>query len=192
MIVTRRELEGRAADAFRAHGFDGASISVLSEATGLRRASLYHHFPGGKDEMAASVLARVSAEFTRTVLAPLGGRADPRARILAMVDGLDRFYDGGTKACLIDVFSFGTTQAPLRAALGRAVAYWVDVLARTLAEAGLDPESARGAAEDAVIAVEGALVLARATGSTEPFRRTLSALPGRLIGPGAGAGGGAA
>ena len=40
-------------DVFRRCGYDGATLSSISEATGLGRASLYHHFPGGKQEMAA-------------------------------------------------------------------------------------------------------------------------------------------
>ncbi len=33
---------------FRLHGYEGASIRLLAQATGLERASLYHRFPGGK------------------------------------------------------------------------------------------------------------------------------------------------
>ena len=45
---------------FRRAGYDGVSISRISEATGLGRPSLYHYFPGGKDEMAHAVLAAAS------------------------------------------------------------------------------------------------------------------------------------
>ncbi|MEM8810542.1 MAG: TetR/AcrR family transcriptional regulator, partial [Cyanobacteria bacterium P01_G01_bin.38] len=31
---------------FRRYGYEGASLSMLSKATGLGKASLYHHFPG--------------------------------------------------------------------------------------------------------------------------------------------------
>ena len=45
------------AEAFREHGFEGASLAQLCEATGLGKGSLYHFFPGGKDEMAEVVAA---------------------------------------------------------------------------------------------------------------------------------------
>ena len=48
---------------FRQHGYEGATLSKISEATGLGRASLYHHFPGGKQEMARAVLESVAAWF---------------------------------------------------------------------------------------------------------------------------------
>ncbi len=44
-------------DVFRRRGYEGATLSVLSRACGLGKASLYHHFPGGKDEMAARAAA---------------------------------------------------------------------------------------------------------------------------------------
>lgn len=43
-------------DLFRQFGYDGVTLSKISQATGLGKASLYHHFPGGKDEMVETVL----------------------------------------------------------------------------------------------------------------------------------------
>jgi len=42
---------------FRERGYEGATLTQLAAATGLGKASLYHHFPGGKAEM-ADVLVR--------------------------------------------------------------------------------------------------------------------------------------
>lgn len=54
--MSREELVALLAEVFRRHGYDGASMAEISAATGLGRSSLYHWFPGGKDEMAAAVL----------------------------------------------------------------------------------------------------------------------------------------
>jgi AcrR family transcriptional regulator len=43
-------------DLFRQLGYDGVTLSKISQVTGLGKASLYHHFPGGKDEMVETVL----------------------------------------------------------------------------------------------------------------------------------------
>ena len=42
-------------EVFREHGFEGASLALIGERTGLGKGSLYHFFPGGKEEMAAAV-----------------------------------------------------------------------------------------------------------------------------------------
>ena len=48
-------------------------------------------------------------------------------------------------------------------------------------EAGLRPAVARGRAEDLVVRIEGALVVAASTGSTRVFARTLQDLRGSLL-----------
>lgn len=176
-----RVLTDSIADIFRAEGFDGASLSLLASRTGLGKASLYHHFPGGKSDMAEAVYDRVSAAFTREVLARLAGKEPPRERLKRMAEALDHFYDGGRRACLIDVFSIGGLREAFGSKLAEAVTYWEAAIARTLADAGFDRETALQRAEDAVLSIEGALVVARATGRTEAFARTIGSLPDRLL-----------
>ncbi|HKX35432.1 MAG TPA: TetR/AcrR family transcriptional regulator, partial [Rhizorhapis sp.] len=36
-------------EVFREHGFEGASLAIISARTGLGKGSLYHFFPGGKE-----------------------------------------------------------------------------------------------------------------------------------------------
>ena len=76
-IVPKDEVLDRLAQAFRENGYDGASIARLSEATGLGKASLYHYFKGGKQEMAAAVLGHVGVRFSNMVIAPLRGTGQP-------------------------------------------------------------------------------------------------------------------
>lgn len=166
---------------FRRWGYDGASLSRLSQGTGLGRASLYHHFPGGKTEIAQAAYARISATFTAEVLAKLAGNGAPAERILQMTDALDTFYEGGRAACFIDIFAIGGARDVFSEQLTGAVGYWIAAIARTLEEAGQRPEEARLRAQDAVIAIEGALVLARATARQEVFARVIETLPGRLL-----------
>ena len=54
--LAKEEVVARLMKVFRREGYEGASLSRLSEATGLGRSSLYHHFPRGKEDMAAAVL----------------------------------------------------------------------------------------------------------------------------------------
>lgn len=56
---------------FRTHGYDGASLSRISEATGLQRASLYHRFPDGKLQMGKAVLEHAIEWLREYALEPL-------------------------------------------------------------------------------------------------------------------------
>ena len=71
------------AELFRERGFDGASLSDIGERTGLGKGSLYHFFPGGKEEMATSVLDEIAGWFEEAVYRPLRGSEDPRDLLLS-------------------------------------------------------------------------------------------------------------
>ena len=77
--VTDDEVFQNIAEVFRTYGYEGASIRLLSEATGLERASLYHRFPNGKEGMAVAVIAHTGAWFHEHVFLPLRGASSGRA-----------------------------------------------------------------------------------------------------------------
>ena len=62
-VAERSDVLPLLAEVFREHGYEGASLSLISKATGLGKGSLYHFFPGGKEEMAVAVLAEIDGWF---------------------------------------------------------------------------------------------------------------------------------
>ena len=62
--ITDGQLTEALTRVFQTYGYDGATLSRISDATGLQRASLYHRFPGGKEEMAKFVLATCQLRIT--------------------------------------------------------------------------------------------------------------------------------
>ena len=179
--LPKEEVIERLMRVFRREGFDGASLARLSEATGLGRSSLYHHFPRGKEDMAEAVLEASSDRFASLVLSPLDAAGSVRDRLMAMVRGLDEFYAAGHDACLTELFGVGTTGTQFVPRLRGTIAAAIEAIAAALIEGGLAVEPAHRRAEDALVAIQGALVLARATDSTAVFHRTLTELPDRLL-----------
>ena len=88
----RREVLRALGEVFRAHGYEGASLTLITEATGLGKGSLYHLFPGGKEQMAAEVLADIDGWFELNIYAPLREASDPARAIAAMIAGVDRVF----------------------------------------------------------------------------------------------------
>lgn len=172
--LSREQVLDRLLDAFRSDGFDGASLAALSTATGLGRSSLYHYFPGGKAEMGLAVLDRLDAVLEPALLAPLRAPGSPQDRVDAMVEVVRAFYDDGRKACLLERMVASTDRATFARPLARAFGRWIEALAAVGADAGLDPGVARERAEDAVVRVEGALIVAAATGDPAVFGRALA------------------
>src|SRR5687768_4803588 len=99
-LIPREEVLNRLTRVFRESGY-AASLSQLSEATGLQRASLYHYFPGGKAEMAAAVIERSNRILEEQIIRPLLACGDPLTRLRAMARSLDRYFAGGTESCLL-------------------------------------------------------------------------------------------
>lgn len=180
--TTRADALALIAAAFRAHGYDGTSLSLIAQATGLGRASLYHHFPGGKEEMAREVFAHTGAAVDALLLAPLRGPGTPAERIDAHCAGIRAFYEGGAANCLLGALTLSGGADLFQAELAASFKLWIDALAKVLREAGQGRGPARRAAERAVAQVQGALILSRGLGQLAAFQRSLAALPQLLLG----------
>lgn len=169
---------------FQRYGYEGASLTRLCEATGLQRASLYHRFPGGKEQMAEAVLEGVALWLETHVLQPLRGAGSPEQRVRQMAGQLDALYRGGERSCLLDTLSLGDAGGPFRTAVRAAAQSWLGAMEKVAREAGRSRAAARRLAEGALVRIEGSLVVARTTGSPGAFRRALDGLPALLTGGG--------
>ncbi len=178
------ELVERIADVFRQYGYDGTSLDRLSEATRLPPSALRTAFPNGKPDMAQAVLGHAHAWFLQHVFEPLRAPGPPRSRLERMAKALDRYYHHGRAACLLELFAVSDYGGPLHAYVRRLILGFIDQLAEVVAETGVERDLAARRAEDAVIDLQGALVVSRGLQSTEPFRRTLATLADRLLSSG--------
>ena len=181
--IDDEDLLARLSCVFRDAGYEGASLSLLSEATGLKKASLYHRFPNGKQQMAEEVLAAALAWYQTNVLAPLRSSASPSERVAAVVRQLDEFYAGGLQACLLNMLASPRAElGPFSEAIKSAFEALISAFAAVARDAGFDARSARHRAERAVMLLQGSLVMSRGLGSTKPFKTFLSGLTDDLIG----------
>src|SRR5580658_584184 len=150
-------------------GLQGASFSEILEASGAPRGSLYHHFPGGKDELvlaalehagnqALSVLDRLSGKPAREVAE--GFLALWRS-VLARSD-----FSAG---CAVVAVTVAAESESLRARAADILRHWREKLATLFAAGGIPKKKARAIAASLVAACEGAVILARAERSFDPF-----------------------
>ncbi len=178
--ASREELDQILA-VFRAHGWEGASLSRLSAATGLHRASLYHRFPGGKTAMAVAAIRHAGQKFADDVLAPLTEDGDLTERVQRTGLRLARFFGHGTRWCLSDTITLAVDEPAIAAAVRDVVGGWIEAFAAAAAEAGHDAPRERAIA--ALVAIQGSLVVARATGDTRPFEDAIASLDTTLAQP---------
>ena len=170
------------AEAFREHGFEGASVAQLCQATGLGKGSLYHFFPGGKDEMAAAVLADVDAWFTGAIFEPLRSAAPGGpAAISGMFDAVAGYFRSGQRVCLQGAFALGRERDRFADVIQRYFEQWIAALAAALRSGGQSEPAARAAAVEVVAAIQGAIVLSRGLDEPEIFMQVIERQRARLL-----------
>ncbi|WP_067855266.1 TetR/AcrR family transcriptional regulator [Nocardia shimofusensis] len=82
-LATRQRLLDVAAQLFASEGFAAVTTTGLSEAAGVTRGALYHHFANMTEVMEA-VFARSEGQLVSRVSEALAEHADARARLLAL------------------------------------------------------------------------------------------------------------
>ncbi|MDP6690609.1 MAG: TetR/AcrR family transcriptional regulator [Alphaproteobacteria bacterium] len=176
----RDNLVWAAAKLFRRQGYSGTGLRDILAASGAARGSLYHYFPGGKEQIGAAAVTAAGGLVTET-FAELARQADGPADFLHRYSDLlvrwleaSKFRDG----CPITTTLLETTpESAAISAAGRAVfADWRGVMADMLRRDGW-PASRVPATATAIIAgLEGALLMARVQGSARPIHDTAQAL----------------
>lgn len=76
-----------AAKLFRERGYLGVSMNDVAAALNMRKASLYHHVPHGKDQLFAEVTIRTLAQFSEGIHAVIDAAPpDLETQLLAIAD----------------------------------------------------------------------------------------------------------
>jgi TetR/AcrR family transcriptional repressor of lmrAB and yxaGH operons len=165
----RQKMIERTAVLLAKKGLQGTSFTEVLEASGAPRGSLYHHFPGGKDEL---VLAAVELAGTRAldVLDRLSGqRADKVAEAFIGLWRLVLEKSDFGAGCAVAAVTVAAESGPLIDRAATVFRTWRQRLAALLAAGGVVPERAGALAASLISACEGAVILARAERSFEPF-----------------------
>lgn len=165
---------------FRHHGYDGATLAKISQVTGLGKASLYHHFPGGKDEMVETLLERLSQGLEQIMERSLLQPGDALPRLTQMCVAISQAYGDGEQPCLLATLLLGSAREVFHAPVKVLLVTWIEAIAAVLVEAGLDPALARQRGEEAVLTIQGALILAQGLDDVAPFQRAIQQLPDQL------------
>ena len=167
---------------FRQYGYDGATLSKISAATGLGKASLYHHFPGGKDDMVKAVLDHAQSWRQQNVQLPLSSEGTPQERLQKMSDRIYELYEGGDQPCILAILHAGSSRDVFHEQIKQVVTDWISAIAEVLKEAGLEDTLAQQRGQDALIAIQGSLIVSQALDDPSLFLRTIEQLPQMLLG----------
>jgi AcrR family transcriptional regulator len=177
---TRDRIITATGELFRQQGYNGTSLKQVTVAAGAPMGSLFHFFPGGKEELADAVLRTGGAAYGELFEVIYDAATDPAAAISDLFDGAAAVLDetGYLDACPIGTVALevASTNDRLRQATADVFASWVASATERLQAAGVAPSRAAALATTLVAAVEGGFMLSRAAQSPEPMRTA-----GRLL-----------
>lgn len=174
MSESRERFITATTELFRRQGYSATSMKQITDAAGLPTGSLYHFFPGGKQDLAAASL-QTSGEVYRELLELIWDSSDgPAAAAQAFFDGAADVLE---QTDFIDPCPIGTvarevasTNEYLRKVTNAVFDSWVSTATDRLIAAGLGESVARDVATCLVSTIEGGFVLARASRDADRLR----------------------
>ena len=161
---------------FLNRGYEGATLTQLAQASGLGKASLYHHFPGGKAEMASVLLRECVARLEQYAFARLNEAKAPEDRLRRFVDGFESYASGGERQCLVAVLAQGSFAEHHGQRISNQFQAWHRHLATVFEETGLKPKRADRAAQLLLAELYGYLLTARLLDDPTHFKRGVKRL----------------
>src|SRR3954447_23773060 len=190
---SRNRMIESAALLFREHGYSGTGFRDVIEHSGAPRGSIYHHFPGGKEQLAADTVAWAAAVIERRIVRA-AQNGDPGVALGMFVDAWREVLEDSNfraRCPIVAVAGEAHPGAPPTAAAApagpaapaagaAAFARWQDLITRALLDAGVGRTDARRLATLVVAAVEGAILLCRARRDIRPLRDVHRALEATL------------
>jgi AcrR family transcriptional regulator len=161
------------AELFRRYGYTGTGLKQIVAAANAPFGSLYHFFPGGKENLGQEVIRRSGQMYRELFDAILDAAPDP-------ITGIGDFFTGAAEtlrqtdyadACPIATVALevASTNEPLRQATADVFESWIEAGTRRGIAAGIPRDAARKVTIHMLAALEGAFILSRATRSTEPM-----------------------
>jgi TetR/AcrR family transcriptional repressor of lmrAB and yxaGH operons len=182
MDGTREKMVEIAAKLLRKQGYGAMTLVQVVDEGGLPRGSIYHHFPGGKEQLAREAIAYAASQIARD----LAEVATSETASKAIQRYVNLLSDRLEASDFTDGCWYATTalevgdNAGLREALEREFQRWTSTIAAGLQGWGVQRKHATRCAQMLIAAVEGGLLLARVRQDTSALKELVPYLQGMI------------
>jgi len=171
-IGTREKLIEAAITLMRRSGLSGAGINEIVRESGAPKGSVYHFFPGGKQQIVKEGLTQYSERVAAFIDSTLSGKRKPGEKVKALFNAFAERIELGEfrHSCPVGTvcLDLDSELEGLRFVVATAFDQYVDAI-----EAHFpfqDRRRAKSFAGLLLTAIEGAYIRGRADGSSMPFR----------------------
>jgi AcrR family transcriptional regulator len=172
--TTKDRIIDSSAELFRRQGYTGTGVKQIVAVANAPFGSLYHFFPGGKEQLGAEVI-RSSGRLYIQLFATIAAQAPD------VTTAVSEFFSGAAvtlletdyaDACPIATVALevASTSEPLREATAEVFESWITSATEYFAAAGIPRPRARELAFSMLSLLEGAFVFCRAMRTVEPLQ----------------------
>ena len=177
---TRDRLVRSTSRLLRTQGYAATGLNEIMAEAEAPRGSMYFHFPGGKEELAAAAIDFYAQRVTRRLDDGIGAADSVAEAVATFFDDYIAHFERTdfSEGCAVATVALDASadHEGLAAATGRALHTWTDHFAAALEAEGRTPAEAHGLATLVVAAIEGAIVMGKGERSTEPMVATRDVL----------------
>ncbi|WP_430335669.1 TetR/AcrR family transcriptional regulator [Rhodococcus sp. ACT016] len=167
----------------REQGVAATSFADVLAHSGAPRGSIYHHFPGGKSQLVEEATRSAAGYLGRGMTRVLDS-GDTVSALRSLVDLWRRGLEATDYAagCPIVAAALGTERGA-REVAGATFTEWCELIAASLVDDGIAHDRAASLSVLVVSALEGALVMAQAQGTSDPLEAVVDELEVLLVTP---------
>lgn len=185
MAKTRDQIIEKTCELLELQGYHGTGLNQIIKESGSPKGSLYYHFPGGKEELAAEAITHVGEIVLGRIRENLAQIDDPaetvRAFIINIAANVERSgYRAGGPITMI-AMEMASASEILRETCDRIYGEWQQAFADKLRDGGINDDRAGRIAALAIAAIEGGVILCRTRRSRAPLEAVAEEI-GLLIG----------
>ena len=179
---------------FRRQGYEGTGLKQIVEEGRAPWGSLYHFFPGGKEQLGIAAVKSYGERYRTLIEHNFKQTSSPIEAVNGLFESttrdlLDSEFSDGCPIVAIALDKMNASET-LRHACSEVIDGWVRAIASGLVDDGIDEISAVDVATSIIAALEGGNALSRIVRSTVPLAKAadMSAMVVRLVLNGVGDG----
>ncbi|MBC7870867.1 MAG: TetR/AcrR family transcriptional regulator [Chitinophagaceae bacterium] len=175
MVSTRDQIIATTCDLLEAQGYHATGLNQIIKESGSPKGSLYYHFPGGKEELAAEAVNHVGRIVLQRIRDNLAEVENPAESISVFIKNIalnverSGFRAGGPITTV--AMEKASTSVTLREACQHIYSEWQKAFASKLKAGGIAETRAERLAVLIISAIEGGVILCRTNQNRAPLEQ---------------------
>ena len=172
-VNSRQRILETASNLFKSQGYHATGLNQIIKESGAPKGSIYHYFPGGKEELAIESIKLAVQRVKDGLIANLSQSSEPLKSIEELLKKMADEFDPHNPyhGVSINMLAMETSliSDPLRNACLEAFKTWENIFYDKLIEGGFNHEEAEELGMIIHFLLEGALALSLVRQDNKPF-----------------------